>query len=80
MYSVPPAVIIMLMSWLPPNVWLHGSQSTMTGRSLARNGHACCIITWLADSIPCVFRTPLGSPVEPDVNRILASESGPRPA
>ncbi len=64
------------MLWLPPNVWLHGSQSTMTGRSAARNGHACRIICWLADSIRCVFSTPLGAPVEPDVNRILATASG----
>ena len=28
-------------SWLPPKVWFHGSQSTSTGGSSARNGEAC---------------------------------------
>jgi len=41
----------MFMLWLPPKVWLHGSQSTITGRSAVRNGHTCRIICWLADSI-----------------------------
>ncbi|HEY5397136.1 MAG TPA: hypothetical protein VIL16_17255 [Trebonia sp.] len=61
--------------WLPPNVWLHGSQSTITGRSAARNGHACRIICWLAASIRWVLITPLGVPVDPEVNRILATAS-----
>ena len=80
MYSVPPVVMIMLMSWLPPNVWLHGSQSTMTGRALVRNGHTCSIICMLAVSIRCVFSTPLGIPVEPEVKRIFAIPSGASPA
>ena len=43
-YTVPPAVIIMFTLWLPPKVWLHGSQSTITGRSPSRNGHTWKII------------------------------------
>ena len=62
----------MFTLWLPPKVWLHGSQSTITGRSAARNGHTCRIICWLAASIRCVLSTPLGVPVEPEVNRIFA--------
>jgi hypothetical protein len=65
----------MFTLWLPPNVWLHGSQSTITGRSARRNGQACRIICWLAASIRWVLRTPFGAPVEPEVNRILAIES-----
>ena len=64
------------MLWLPPKVWLHGSQSTITGRSAARNGHTWRIICWLADSIRCVFSTPFGAPVDPEVNRIFATVSG----
>jgi len=69
----------MFTLWLPPNVWLHGSQSTITGRSAARNGHTWAIICWLAASIRWVFRTPFGVPVEPEVNKILATVSGPSP-
>ena len=49
----------MFTSWLPPNVWLHGSQSTITGGSSARNGHACRIICWLAASMPVRVQHPL---------------------
>src|ERR1700761_5157456 len=31
MYSVPPLLSTMFRLWLPPKVWLHGSQSTMLG-------------------------------------------------
>src|ERR1700730_15000358 len=34
------------------------------------------IIAWLAHSISWVLMTPLGWPVEPEVNRILAMVSG----
>jgi hypothetical protein len=75
---VPPQVSIMFMLWLPPKVWLQGSQSTVTGRSPVRNGHTCRIICWLADSIRWVLSTPFGAPVEPEVNRIFATASGAR--
>jgi hypothetical protein len=74
-YSVPPLVSTMFTLWLPPNVWLHGSQSTISGRSAARNGHARRIIAWFAASIWWVFSTPLGAPVDPEVNKILAMVS-----
>jgi hypothetical protein len=70
----------MLRLWLPPNVWLHGSQSTITGRSAARNGHACRIICWFAASIRYVLSTPFGVPVDPEVNRIFATASGLSPS
>ncbi len=80
MYSVPPAVSTMFTLWLPPKVWLHGSQSTMTGRSPARKGQACLIICWFAASIRWVLSTPLGAPVDPEVKRIFATASGPSAA
>ena len=77
-YSVPSELSIMFTLWLPPNVWLHGSQSTITGRSWRRKGQACPIIRWLAASIRWVFSTPFGDPVDPDVKRIFAIPSGLR--
>ena len=70
----------MFTLWLPPKVWRHGSQSTITGRSTARNGHACRIICWFAASIRWVFSTPFGVPVDPEVNRIFAIPSGSQAA
>src|ERR1700753_2455885 len=66
----------MFRLWLRPKVWLHGSQSTMTGGSAARNGHTGRITCWLAASIRWVLSTPLGTPVDPEVNKILATLSG----
>src|SRR5580658_8985602 len=60
-----------------PNVWFHGSQSISTGGSSARKARPARIIAWLAHSIRWVLITPLGWPVEPEVNRILARVSGP---
>ena len=50
----------MFTLWLPPNVWLHGSQSTTTGGSSARNGQTWRIACWLAHSIRCVVVTAFG--------------------
>src|SRR3954451_9755203 len=77
MYMVPPRLRIRLRLWLPPNVWFQGSQSTSTGGVSAVNGQICARLCWLAHSITCVVITPLGSDVEPEVNRILATLSGP---
>ena len=63
--------------WLPPKVWFHGSQSTSTGGSSASGGKHWRIICWFAHSMRCVLITPLGSLVEPEVNRNLAIVSGP---
>ncbi len=61
--------------WLPPKVWLQGSQSRITGRSCSRKGQTSRIICWFADHMPWVTMTPFGEPVEPEVNWILATES-----
>ena len=60
----------------PAAVWLHGAQSTSTGARVA-SGHTCSSIVWFAHSMRCVVMTPFGVPVEPDVNRIFATVSGP---
>src|ERR1700722_17496354 len=70
----------MLKLWLPPKVWLHGSQSTTTGGRSARRGHTWAIACWFEQSIRCVLTTPLGVPVDPEVKRILATVSGPTEA
>jgi hypothetical protein len=76
MYSVPPVLRTRLKLWLPPNVWLQGSQSTMTGRRALENGHSCAFACSFEQSMRCVVMTPFGSPVEPDVNSSLAIVSG----
>ncbi len=76
-YSVPPFLSTRLKLWLPPKVWFQGSQSTITGARSSRNGQACAIICWFAHSMRCVLTTPFGGPVEPEVNRIFATVSGP---
>ena len=78
-YRLPPLYSTMPTLWLPPKVWLHGSQSSSTGGCSVRNGHTCSIACWLAHSIRCVVITALGSPVDPEVNRSLATVSGPAP-
>ena len=65
------------MLWLPPKVWFQGSQSISTGGSCARKAKVCAICCRLAQSMRCVLTTPLGSLVEPEVNRNLAIVSGP---
>ena len=61
-------------------MWFHGSQSTSTGGSSASAGKHWRIICWFAHSMRCVLITPLGSFVDPEVNRNLAIVSGPTPA
>ena len=77
MCSVPPKASTWPRLWLPPNVWLHGSQSTSTGGSAPMNGHTWPSACWLEHSIRCVLITPFGVPVDPEVNRIFATVSGP---
>ena len=80
MCSVPPNASTWPRLWLPPNVWLHGSQSTSTGGSARMNGHTWPSACWLEHSIRCVLITPFGAPVDPEVNRIFATVSGPSAA
>jgi hypothetical protein len=44
MYNEPPLYSTSPMLWLPPAVWCHGSQSTMTGGSSCRNASIVAII------------------------------------
>src|SRR5581483_8439507 len=64
-------------SWLPPKVWFHGGQSTKTGGSSAMKARLSRIIAWFEHSMRWVLITPLGWPVEPEVNRNFATLSGP---
>src|SRR5262245_1930214 len=66
----------MLKQKLPPKVWFHGSQSTIVCTLSCRNGQTCATICWLAQSMRWVLTTPFGIPVDPEVKRILAGESG----
>ena len=66
----------MLKLWLPPKVWFHGSQSTITGGSSATKQKPAAIIAWFEHSMRWVLMTPFGLPVEPEVNRNLAMVSG----
>ena len=66
--------------WLPPKVWLHGSQSTITGGASSVNGQTCASACWLATSMRCVLSTPLGIAVEPEVKSTFATLSGPTAA
>ena len=61
MWSVPPKAMTWPRLWLPPKVWLHGSQSTSTGGSSRRNGQTCPSACWLEHSMRCVLITPFGS-------------------
>jgi hypothetical protein len=76
MYSVPPCDSTRSRLWLPPKVWLQGSQSTSTGFSCSRKRHTWAIICMLAHSMRWVLITTLGWPVEPEVSRYLAWSSG----
>src|SRR5258708_22751719 len=76
MYIVPPFRSTRLKLWLPPKVWFQGSQSTSTGGRSSTKGQACASICWFAHSMRCVLITPFGVPVEPEVNRIFAMDSG----
>ena len=76
-WRLPPLRSTKKKLWLPPKVWLHGSQSTTTGGCSARNGQHAARLSWLAVSMRWVLTTPLGRPVEPDVNSTLAIVAGP---
>src|SRR5215475_7110645 len=72
MYSEPPLVSTILKLWLLPKVWLHGNQSTTTGGSSVTKAKPDPSIAWFEQSMRWVLMTPLGLPVEPEVNRNLA--------
>ena len=57
-------------------MWLQGNQSSSTSGSSEWLGLNAFSIAWLEVIIPCVLMTPLGVPVEPEVNRNLPIVSG----
>ena len=71
-YIVPPLRSTMLKLWLLPKVWLHGSQSTITGGVRSRKGQICALACWLEQIMCWVLMTAFGAPTEPDVNKNLA--------
>ncbi len=73
---LPPLRSTRLRLWLPPKVWLQGSQSTSTGFSCPRKRQTCAMACWFAHSMRWVLTTTLGCPVEPEVSRYLACVSG----
>jgi hypothetical protein len=75
-YIVPPLCSTSPTSWLPPAVWCHGAQSTITGGSSVKYWRAEAIIAWFAHHMRWVLITPFGMPVEPEVNRNFAIVSG----
>ena len=77
MKNEPPLESTRLKLLLPPKVWLHGSQSISVGGSAAKLGLTPRSIAWFDVIIRWVLITPLGVPVEPEVNRSLAIVSGP---
>ena len=62
--------------WLEPATWFQGIQSRRTGGSSRKNASAVRIISWLQAIMRLVVITPLGIPVEPEVNSTLATVSG----
>ena len=80
MKSEPPLASTRLGKLLlPPNVWLHGSSVDQHRRRLGDVARmdAAHLIAWFAVIIRWVLMTPLGVPVEPEVNRSFAIVSGP---
>src|SRR5204863_2448647 len=74
---VPPSARLPWKVALPPIVWFHGSQSSMTaGGSLGLRVRAIWPIARLAHIISWVLITALGMPVLPEVNRNLATVLG----
>ena len=73
---LPPWASTMWKLWLPPKVWLQGSQSSRRSWWRVRKGQACAICFWLAQSMRWLLTTTLGTPVEPEVSRYLAGQCG----
>src|SRR5262245_32196373 len=49
----------------------------MIGGCASRKGQVAAALSWFTHIMRWVLMTPLGCPVEPDVNRILGLGSGP---
>ena len=73
--TVPPTHSTLLKPMLPPLMWLQGIHSRLCGMSAgstaSERSPSYPAIT--PANIPCVWGTPLGRPVEPEVNRYLAT-------
>ena len=62
---------------VPPATWLQGSHSSSTASGMSgvrRTVWAC--MAMVAHNMPWVMGTALGTPVEPEVKRYLATVSG----
>src|SRR6516225_6122348 len=64
----------------PPITWCQGSQSRKTGWGWANLAKVSAKYATTAHRLPWERGTPLGSPVEPDVNSIRAVPSAPTDA
>src|SRR6185503_17311249 len=64
-------------SLLPPAVWCHGAQSTISGGSSCIQESTWLTICWFEHHMRCVLITAFGLPVEPEVKRNLAMVSDP---
>jgi hypothetical protein len=76
---VPPPQITALKPILPAEIWLQGIHSRLLGISPV--GSSVRSPSWPAITpaiIAWVWGTPLGMPVEPEVNRYLATVAGIR--
>src|SRR5215813_4499861 len=71
MWRVPPLWSTKPKLWLPPAVWCHGDQSTITDGSSAKKASCERIMAWFEHHMRWVLITAFGAPVEPEVNRSL---------
>ena len=79
-YELPPLRRIRKKLWLPPKVWLQAASPRRRDAGSLRNGQQAARLSWLAVNMRWVLTTPLGRPVEPEVNSTLAMVSGPSAA
>ena len=78
-WTVPPAQSTPLKPMLPALMWLQGIHSRLWGMTSgsASSARRPSPPAMVADIMPKVCGTPLGMPVEPEVNRYLATVAWP---
>ena len=79
MWNVPPSDSTLLKFTLPPEMWLHGIQSSACAISSGSSGGSSIAAARgdLRRHLPWLCGVGLGMPVEPEVKRYLPTESGP---